>query len=159
MASFGFGTAADNQVPIDSSTPWMAASEGNLSLMELSLKTLNLPLNSADENGYTLLHAAASYSQLKVMEFLLSSAPNNGVNVYAADNDGDSALHYASTVAAAKFLVEHGKANPLQTNGQGKTPLEARKEELQEMEEDEDVEEDDDDLEALKEVVQYLSSL
>jgi hypothetical protein len=160
MASFGLGrpASASANIPpgeIDSSTPWMAASEGNLALLQASLTTLNLPVTAADENGYTLVHAAVSYNQLEVLQFLLS----NGANVNAADNDGDTALYHATAVAGAQFLIQHAKANPNQTNAQGKSPLQAKKEELEEMMQDEDVEDDDDDLEALKEVVKYLSTL
>ena len=131
MVSFGLGrsSAAEHVGPVDSSTPWMAASEGNLALLQSSLVSLNMSLTAADENGYTLLHAAASYSQMAVMEYLLS----NNVNVQAQDNEGDTVLHYAGTAHAAKALVEAGKANPCQVNGAGKTALQAKKEELEEM--------------------------
>ena len=133
----------------------MAASEGNLALLQSSLTSLNLPLSAADENGYTLLHAAASYNQLQIMELLIQ----NGVDVNATDNDGDSALHYAGNAQAAQMLIQSGKCNPAQPNGEGKTALQAKQEELDEMLKDEDVEDDDDDLELLKAVVQYLSTL
>jgi ankyrin repeat protein len=160
MASFGLGrpTQANQAAPqgqIDSSTPWMAASEGNLSLLQSSLSSLNLPFTAADENGYTLLHAAASYNQIEILHFLL----NNQVNINAADNDGDSALHYAGNAQAAQILVQVGKANPAQVNNQGKTALQAKQEELNEMMKDEDVEDDDEDVETLQGVVEYLSSL
>jgi ankyrin repeat protein len=160
MASFGLGRAADPQQQspaegIDSSTPWMAASEGNLTLLQSSLASLQLPFTAADENGYTLLHAAASYNHLELMQFLLQ----NHVDVNAVDNDGDSALHYAGNVPSAKLLVEVGRVNPLLPNGQGKTALQAKQEELNEMMADEDIEDDDEDVETLTSVVGYLSSL
>ncbi len=156
MASFGLGKApstSSNTPNVDSSTPWMAASEGNLPLLQSSLTLLNLPLTAADENGYTLLHAAASYNQLEILRFLLS----NGANVNTADNDGDTALHHAGAVAAVQLLLEH-QADVTIVNSHGKTALQAKQEELEEMMQDEDMEDDDDDLEALKEVVQFLSS-
>lgn len=165
MASFGlapqnnnagFGAAQASRQSIDGSTPWMAASEGNLSLLQSSLSTLHLPLSAADENGYTLVHAAASYGKMEILQFLLASGQ---VNVHAADNEGDSSLHYGGTVDACRLLVEVGKANPNQTNLEGKTALQAKQEELKEMMEDEDIEDDDEDLEMLKNVVSYLSTL
>ena len=160
MASFGLGqTSAPIQVSyqgqLDSSTPYMAASEGNLALLQHALTSLNLPLSAADENGYTLLHAAASYNQVEIMQYLLT----NRVNVQATDNDGDAALHYAGSAQVAQILVQVGKANPGQRNNQGKSALQAKQEELNEMMQDEDVEDDDEDLETLKGIVQYLSSL
>ena len=89
-----------------------------------------------------------------MLRFLLSS----GVDINATDNDGDTALHYAGAVPALQLLLEH-HADPTIVNTQGKTALQAKQEELKEMMEDEDVDDDDDDLEALKAVVQHLSSL
>eukprot|EP00934_Nitzschia_sp_Nitz4_P006441 Nitzschia sp. Nitz4//scaffold358_size24170//15184//15660//NITZ4_008430-RA/size24170-processed-gene-0.34-mRNA-1//-1//CDS//3329548999//6431//frame0 len=156
MASFGLGNAAAAaQQPVEPTTPWMAASEGNLPLVQSSLAALNLTVNAADEAGYTLLHAAASYGKTNVLQFLLSS----NVNVRQADNDGDTALHYADSVEAARWLVEQAKADPNQRNNSGKTALEAKKADLEEMMADEDLEDDDDDFLALKAVVGYLSTL
>ena len=158
MASFGFGGASANrqqQQEIDSSTPWMAASEGNLSLLQSSLSFLQLPVAAADENGYTLLHAAASYNQLPIIHYLLQ----NHVDINAVDNDGDSVLHHVGNLETAKLLIEVGKANPSIVNKQGKTALQAKQEELDEMMSDEDVEDDDEDLETLKVVVGYFSTL
>ena len=134
----------------------MAAAEGNLALLQSSLQTLNLPLSTADENGYTLVHAAASYGKIDILQHLLASGQ---VNVHAADQDGDTSLHYAGTVDACRLLIEVGKANPQQVNAAGKTALQAKQEELNEMMEDEDVEDDDEDLEILKGVVAYLSAI
>jgi hypothetical protein len=159
MASFGLGRTNNQQaqeVTFDSSTPWMAASEGNLALLQSSLSSLKLPLNAADQNGYTLLQAAASYGQLELLQFLLAS---NQVDVNAVDNEGDSALHYAGTVEAARLLVDVARINPLISNSEGKTALQAKEEELKGMMEDEEIEDDDDDLESLNDVVKYLSSL
>lgn len=159
MASFGLGKATTNapiiEQDIDASTPWMAASEGNLALLQSSLQQLNLPVTAADENGYTLLHAAASYNHLGMVQFLIS----NGADINAIDKDGDSVLHYAGNAASAKMLVEVGQANPAQTNSQGKTALQAKQEELVEMMHDEDMDEDDEDVDLLKDVVEYLASL
>jgi ankyrin repeat protein len=161
MASFGLGKATTTNAPIieqdnmDASTPWMAASEGNLALLQSSLQQLNLPLTAADENGYTLLHAAASYNHLGMVQFLIS----NGADIHAVDKDGDSVLHYAGNVASAKMLVEVGQANLARTNAQGKTALQAKQEELVEIMHDEDMDEDDEDVDLLKDVVAYLASL
>eukprot|EP00980_Cylindrotheca_fusiformis_P028218 scaffold22586_cov138-Cylindrotheca_fusiformis.AAC.38 len=158
MATFGLGKPVRTLPPadqIDSSTPWMAASEGNQPLLQHSLTTLSLPATAADENGYTLLHAAASYNQMEILQFLLS----NNINVNAADNDGDTALHYAGNLATAQFLVQVAKVNPAQVNAQGKTALQAKEEEIHEMMQDEEIEDDDEDLENLKAIVEYLSKV
>mmetsp|Transcript_21727 Transcript_21727/g.38222 ORF Transcript_21727/g.38222 Transcript_21727/m.38222 type:complete len:174 (+) Transcript_21727:119-640(+) len=171
MASFGLNNssqpASNTAAPtnVDSSTPFLAASEGNLSLLQSSLSILNLPPTITDDNGYNLLHAAASYSQLEIVRYLLShvSGGDDGHNdvkyVHAGDNDGDTALHYAGTADVARLLVEVGKLNPSQVNKQGKTALQTKREELEETMQDEDMEDDDEDLEVLQGVVEYLSSV
>jgi ankyrin repeat protein len=168
MASFGLGnSAASADVAIlssvDASTPWIAASEGNIVLLQSALAALNLPMTSADENGYTLLHAASSYNQLEVVKFLLrqfdSDSPNAQSYIHASDNEGDSALHYAGNVEVLQLLVEVCKLNPAQANKQGKTALQAKTDELNELLEDEDTEEDDEDCYVLRQMVEYLSSV
>jgi ankyrin repeat protein len=154
--SFGLGRAppAAALTPIDASTPWIAASDGNLDLLQMSLTQLQLaPDTAVDENGYTLLQAAASYSQVKLMEWLVVA---QNVTVYAVDREGDSALHYAATVDAATFLLNVAKINPNLKNQEGKTALESKQEELDEMMQDEDNDEEDHDFVNLRAVVDYL---
>lgn len=158
MASFGLGRPEESASPtleIDSSTPWLAASEGNLPLLQTSLSKLNLPVTVADENGYTLLHAASAYAQVNLMEWLFFS---QGVDVNAVDNDGDSALHHCHNVDAARTLIERGHANPQLRNAEGKTALQVKQDELQELMQDED-EKDSEDASNLEELVAYLSSI
>ena len=165
MSGFGLGKpnyypATSDQEGIEPSTPWVAAADGNLALLKLALETLNLPPSAADENGYTLLQAAASYSHLPVIEWLLDQRDQNGtilVSPNQPDGEGDTSLHYASSVQAAKILVEKGQADAKIENNDGKTPLQVKQEELDELMEDE--EEDSQDAEDLRELIAYLSSL
>jgi len=174
--SFGLGRAPVDAATtpdddIDSSTPWIAASDGDLPLLQKSLARLQLSLTAADDNGYTLLQAAASYSQLPVMDWLLSSArqqtpDQTTVLVFAVDQEGDSALHYASTVDAVKRLIDAG-IDVDHKNQAGKTALEHKQEELENLMEDEednngddqDEGSEDDEARNLREVIAYLSSL
>jgi len=155
MASFGMGQvpSADEAGTIEPSTPWMAAADGNIGLLQSSIASLGLTYSIADENGYTLLMAAAAYNRGNIMEFLLASA---AVDVNSQDYDGDTALHHVECVEAAKMLVEVGKANSTIRNGSGKTPMEAKVEEFKEIIEDD---EDDDESLALKELVEYLRTI
>lgn len=168
MASFGmasFGGAqpqASASVAIDSSTPWVAAADGNLALLQQALQTLNLPLTAADQNGYTLLQAAASYSHLPILEWLVANCPDKSALMADVDNDGDTALHYASTKEAAQFLLHHG-ADPNLRNSEGKTPLETKLAELmetmQEKQEDGEADdEEDEELINLKGVIRFLQN-
>ena len=169
MATFGLGrtpTAASAQEEIEPSTPWIAAADGKLPLLQSALSTLNLPLSAADENGYTLLHASSSYGQIPVMQWILSelqqqgNANANAVGyINAADNEGDTAIHYAGSLDALRLLVEVGKASPFLRNKEGKTALEAKQEELKELVEDDEEDSDSEDVETLRQQVQYLSNL
>ena len=157
MSGFGLGSAsaAASDQPIDNSTPWVAAADGNLALVQSSLTTRNLPAGASDEHGYTLLQAAASYSHMNVLKWLLTQ----DIDVNAVDNEGDTALHYASTAEAARFLIEVAKVDQTIRNQGGRTALQSKREELEEMQLDEDYDEDDQDAVNLRAVIGYLSSL
>eukprot|EP00978_Attheya_sp_CCMP212_P019108 scaffold53145_cov50-Attheya_sp.AAC.1 len=160
MASgFGLASAPDGpgqeQTEIEPSTPWVAASDGNLNLVQHSLMELNLPVTTSDDNGFTLLHAASSYAQQPVMEWLIQQ----NVNVNAKDNDGDTPLHHCDDVDAARILVETGEADVTIKNEEGNTARMAKEEELADgnlQEEDSDEEEDREKIQAL---VAYLTSM
>ena len=81
------------------------------------------------------------------------------VNVNAADSDGDTAIHHAGSVAAIQCLVEQGHANPHLVNAQGKTALQAKQEELDQLLQDPEEDDDCEDAESLKRQIAYLSSL
>ena len=160
MVSFGLGrtdapvTAGANE-PMDSSTPWVAAADGNLPLLQNALQSLQLQVTAQDENGYTLLQAAVSYNQAHVWAWLASQPQ---FTVHMVDTEGDSALHYAGTAPAARFLVEAGIDTNLRNND-NQTALEKKREELEEMRQDEDFDETDDEYVQLLGMVEYLSSL
>jgi len=164
--SFGLGNSSSSpgvaaSTAIDASTPYMAASDGNLSLLQSSLTSLKLPITARDENGYTLLQAAASYNRLDVLQWLLSSCspPADGIHLLnAVDNDGDSALHYAATSQVAQFLITSGIDHTLR-NQKGQTALESKQEELKELQDDEEYEEDDEEAVALRDLIAYLSTV
>jgi hypothetical protein len=159
MASFGLGSPSSQDpssaaAEMDASTPWIAASDGNLPLLQNSLAELNIPVTAADENGYTLLHAASAYAQIHVMEWLITK----GVPVNAVDSDGDTPLHHVDDVSAAQLLIEKGKANPMIPNSSGKTPLQVKLGDLEELMEDED-DDDSDEAAKLRELISYISSV
>ena len=60
--------------------------------------------HAADTNGYSLLHAASSYSHLEVLR-ALNRAPFE-VDVNARDTEGETPLFYAETEETARCLVE-----------------------------------------------------
>ena len=145
------------QSDIDSSTPWMAAADGNIALLQESLTLLQLPVTAADEIGYTLLHAASSYGHVELMQWLITRLPRPNEDIHVVDQEGDTALHYASTVEACKILLMAG-IDPGRQNLAGKTAMEAKQEELQDMIDDDDFEEDDIDALALRACIDYLQN-
>jgi hypothetical protein len=169
MASFGLSSATHSTSvlqasgPVDVATVFSAASEGNLPLLQSAMARLSFAPTTADDNGYTLLHAASSYNQLGILKFLLDNLDRNNPGfiafVNAGDNDGDTALHYSGTADAARMLIEDGRTDPNKVNSSGKTALQTKKEELEEMMQDEDIEDDDEDIEILQKLIEYLSSL
>lgn len=60
--------------------------------------------HAADTNGYSLLHAASSYSHLEVLRALIR-APFE-VDVDLRDTEGETPLFYAETEETARCLVE-----------------------------------------------------
>jgi len=169
MASFGLASSttptgpAVGTGPVDVATIFSAASEGNLALLQSSMSQLNFAVTTADENGYTLIHAASSYNQLAILKFILDNLDRSNINytafINASDNDGDTALHYAGSADVARVLVADGRMDTKIVNMQGKNALQAKKEELDEMMKDEDTEEDDEDVEVAQKLIEYLSSL
>jgi hypothetical protein len=158
---FGLGQSPTTEQSVDTvidpSTPFVAAADGDLSLLQTALRQLgNLPVHIQDEHGYTLLQAAVSYNQTHVWTWL---ATQPGFDVSLTDHDGDTALHYAVGVKAAQFLVETAGLSPQIKNQDGQTALDKKREELQEMQQDEDFEETDPEYQQLLALVQYLGNL
>jgi len=150
----GFGgasTSSEVLTSIEASTPWMAASDGKLELLEKSIEALDILPSTTDENGYSLVHAAAAYNRTSILEWLLQ----RNVDANTQDNDGDTPLHHVEQVEAAKFLVERMNVNPNLVNTNSKTALQLKMEELQEQIDDENEDEDED----LKTLVEYLKIL
>lgn len=83
---------------------WIAASEGDLAKVQQYITQGGVAVNAQDPQGYSAIHAAASYDHIELLEYLVSQGGD--VNLY--DEDGDSALHHCESVEAAKWLVDHG---------------------------------------------------
>jgi ankyrin repeat protein len=160
---------------VDPSTPWAAIAEGNLPLLQQSLRQLQYPIHVADEiQGYTLLQAAASYNHMHILQYVWSelqqcnessvngdqasittTRPTGGYQ-NAVDLDGDTALHYAGSVEVMKFLTDICHIDINITNHNQMTALDAKRNEMQEIEQDiDDFDEDDIDYVHLKDMVQF----
>ncbi|SCU78058.1 LANO_0A01970g1_1 [Lachancea nothofagi CBS 11611] len=104
---------------------WIAASDGNIQKVEEYFSEGFGP-ESKDPNGYTPIHAAASYGHVDMLRKLCSEPYNGSVNV--RDNDGDTPLHHCEDLAAAKVILEELGGNFKLTNNDGNTALEVLEE-------------------------------
>jgi hypothetical protein len=122
---------------------WIAASDNNLPVIRALFATKAHTPNDRDSHGYTPLHAAASYSHIELLRYLVSE----GGNVNITDEDGETPLFVVETVEAAKVLIEELGADWKHKNSEGVTAREKFEEEIQE------------DGEPLEGVVEYLKGL
>ena len=135
--------------------------------METSIQVLNLPITCADENGYTLLHAAASYNHLSIVQWIISTLREHNHQdpavlqsyINTVDTEGDSALHYSTNKSMAQYLIEQCNINVSIQNNNEQTALAMKLEEYEEMQADEDYDDTDIETIQLKELVTYLQSL
>ena len=65
---------------------WVAASDGDLERVKHLVEVEGVSVNAQDEVGYSPLHAAASYGEIQVLEYLLA----RGGDVTIKDEDGDT---------------------------------------------------------------------
>lgn len=83
---------------------WISASEGNLNAVRNYIENQNISVNAADPQGYTAIHAAASYDHIELLNYLFGIGGDPNVQ----DHDGDTPLHHCENVETAKVLVQHG---------------------------------------------------
>ncbi|KAI6249569.1 hypothetical protein HI914_01939 [Erysiphe necator] len=76
--------------------------------------------SSQDEQGYSLLHAAASYNHVELLRSLVQEFH---VQVDLRDIDGETALYVAETIDCARLLVEELNADMTIRSSEGKTAL------------------------------------
>lgn len=117
---------------------WVAAADNQVDIVQSHLDLGKFTPNSKDPNGYTPIHAAASYGHINLLKLLIQ----NGGDINIQDNEGDSPLHHVEDLATATIMVEELKADYKLKNSEGQTPAEY-------------IEEDGE----LPELAQYLRSL
>lgn len=84
------------------SNVFLLAADNSPSLLPL-LRANPTLASSQDAHGYSLVHAAASYNHLDLLEILIRELK---VDVNIKDEDGETALFVVETVDCAKLLVE-----------------------------------------------------
>lgn len=117
---------------------WVAAADNQVKIVESYLDGGDFTPNSKDPNGYTPIHAAASYGHIGLLKLLIK----RGGDINVQDSEGDAPLHHVEDIKTAKLMVEELKADWKITNNEGQIPAEY-------------IEEDDE----FPELAQYLRSL
>ncbi|KAJ7494685.1 ankyrin repeat-containing domain protein [Mycena galericulata] len=107
---------------------WVAAGDGDLDRVRHLLEQESLSPNAPDEFTYTPMHAAASYGQLQVLEYLIA----RGGDVNVQDGDGDTPIYTVENIETARFLVTHGAILDRQ-NSEGVSPIDHLREEFSEV--------------------------
>ena len=95
---------------------WVAASDGNINAVKALIESGTHVVNEQDNNGYSAIHAAASYGHEELIRYLIS----NGADVNLKDNDGDTPILLCEEPEIFLILKSFG-ANPTAVNdvGQG----------------------------------------
>lgn len=117
---------------------WVAAADNKQDVVLAHLDSGNFTPNSKDPNGYTPMHAAASYGYIDLLKLLIA----RGGDINIQDTEGDTPLHHVEDLETAKFMVEELKADIKIKNEEGQTAAQY-------------IEEEDE----YPEIVQYLRSL
>ena len=88
---------------------WVAVADGDMERVKYLLEHEGVTSTSKDESGYTPLHAAASYNQHELLQYLLEQADDAQEAINVTDNDGDTPLFFCDVLETAKLVVEkHG---------------------------------------------------
>ena len=98
---------------------WTAASDGDLDTVRRCIEGGAHQPHTPDEQGYTCLHAAASYGHHELLQYLIARP---GVNLNCGDEDGDTPLHVVEDVESCRMLLAAG-ADPNLANFEGATAL------------------------------------
>lgn len=96
---------------------WVAAADNEISTVTEYLASGAFAADSKDPNGYTPLHAAASYGHRELLKLLVQK----GGDINVQDNEGDTPLHHTEDVETATLMVEELGANPKLKNAEGQT--------------------------------------
>ncbi|KAJ7707763.1 ankyrin repeat-containing domain protein [Mycena rosella] len=107
---------------------WVAAGDGDLERVRHLVEQESLSPNAPDAFTYTPMHAAASYGQIQILEYLIS----RGGDVNVQDGDGDTPIYTVENVTTARFLLDHGAVLDRQ-NSEGVSPIDHLQEEFSEV--------------------------
>lgn len=108
-----------------SQNPYLLAADNSPALLPLLRQDPSVA-SKQDEHGYSLLHAAASYSHISLLRSLVHDF---NVDVNLKDEDGETCLFVTESVAVATCLVEELHLDTSITNDDGLTAVEKIEEE------------------------------
>ena len=97
---------------------WTAASDGDLETVRRCIESGAHAAHTPDAQGYTCLHAAASYGHHELLQYLIARP---GVDLNCGDEDGDTPLHVVEDLESCRMLLAAG-ADPSKRNGDGLSP-------------------------------------
>ena len=102
----------------DAVNVWTAASDGDLETVRRCIESGTHAPHTPDAQGYTCLHAAASYGHHELLRFLIARP---SVDLNCGDEDGDTPLHVVEDLDSCRMLLAAG-ADPSKRNGDGLSP-------------------------------------
>jgi uncharacterized protein len=100
--------------------PFLLAAENSPKLLPLLRSNTSLA-SRQDEHGYSLLHAAASYSHIELLRSLVNEFH---VNINLKDEDGETCLFVTESVPIARCLIEELRIDVEVRNDEGMTATE-----------------------------------
>ncbi|KAF3989479.1 hypothetical protein FT663_03597 [Candidozyma haemuli var. vulneris] len=104
---------------------WVATADNDQALVKKYIESGEFSANSKDPNGYTPIHAAASYGHIELLRYLLEQ----GGDINIQDEEGDTPLHHVEDLTVATTIVEEFKADFKIKNAEGQTPAQFIEEE------------------------------
>jgi uncharacterized protein len=108
-----------------SQNPYLLAADNSPALLPLLRQDPSIA-SKQDEHGYSLLHAAASYGHISLLQSLVNDF---NVDVNLKDEDGETCLFVTESVAVATCLAEELHLDTSITNDDGLTAVEKIEEE------------------------------
>lgn len=97
---------------------WVAAADNQVEIVQSHIDSGAFSANSKDPNGYTPIHAAASYGHILLLKYLIEK----GGDINIQDTEGDTPLHHVEDLKTAKYIVEELNANYKIKNNDNQTP-------------------------------------
>ena len=91
------------------------ARRGDLELLRVHIEDKGFPVMVRDDNGGTLLHAAAAANQVNVLSYLLDECSGSSI-IDAVDRDGNTALHVATInghIESMHLLLDKGASDTI----------------------------------------------